>query len=197
MNKEKITLEVIKQDMYRLIKWQLAIASEWRLPYVVPITLLSVLLCLIPYSFWIGILVFSVAAYHIVRYWIAVKGFFSQKRAIRDVVTRDDIHVFVEKFSHSATKNIHEPHLGPGTESGRKDIWIFCFHSLLSWRDPIFTDLYDWSEEHTIDSRALRYMSHDGDEYFYVSLKEYPDVAYIYPCKFFDLDCSLKRDCSE
>ena len=51
---------------------------------------------------------------------------------------------------------------------------------------------YDWSKEYNLSSEGLKNISVEGNEFFYVSLQGHPDVAYVYPCKFFELDKGLE-----
>ena len=70
MKKEKITLEAIKQDLMKMVNFQLSNKSDWRFSYIVPITLLAVMAGVLLKNVIVGLLIFSVAAYHIVRYVI-------------------------------------------------------------------------------------------------------------------------------
>ena len=43
MKKEKLTLEAIKQDLMKTVGFQLSNKTDWRFSYIVPITLLAVM----------------------------------------------------------------------------------------------------------------------------------------------------------
>ena len=70
MKKERLTLEAIKQDLMKIVDFQLSNKTDWRFSYIVPITLLAVMIGILLKNVLIGLLIFSIAAYHIVRYVI-------------------------------------------------------------------------------------------------------------------------------
>ena len=73
MIKEKITLECVRQDLHRIIKWQLLNTLDGRFCFIVPITLIAIILGFVFRSLWVGMIIFSVAAYHILSYVNAYK----------------------------------------------------------------------------------------------------------------------------
>ena len=56
---------------------------------------------------------------------------------------------------------------------------------------------YVWSKDYCLSSKGLDNISLQGDEFFYISLRGYYNVAYIYPCKLFELDETLKGKLSD
>ena len=52
---------------------------------------------------------------------------------------------------------------------------------------------YSWSKDFYLSSKGLENISMKGDEFYFVSLQSHHDIAYIYPCKNFELDENLKK----
>ena len=193
MTKEKITLEGVRQDLHRIIKWQLLNKFYWRACFIWPITLIAILLGFGFRRLWIGMIVFSVAAYHILCYVSAYKEYLGKKRVLKNYFKRDDISISVKKLSHIAEITIYEPYMGYRRVHTTKIVKMYFFNASMSWRNPNFRDHYQWSKDLSISSRGLDNISLIGDEFFYVSLQKYKDIAYIYPCKYFELDSDLKK----
>ena len=78
------------------------------------------------------------------------------------------------------------------SEDSQKFVKKYCFQSSIEWRDPLFYKHYEWSADSYLSPKGLGDISLYDDEFFYVCLQDYRDIAYIYPCKTFDLDNSLK-----
>lgn len=188
MDKDIITIEAIREDLYRIVKWQSSIICEWRLSLIGGFSVIAILLGLIFRSLWVGIAVFSVVAYQIVRFILAYKEILAKKKAVRNISKRADISISTRPLSHIAQTVIHEPQLGyRGHVNTYKEVTMYYFDGSFSWRSPGFGRYYNWSENHTV------LVVSDGDVCYCVSLQGYHDVAYIYPCKHFDLDGSLKE----
>ena len=88
MKKEKLMLEAIKQDLLKIVNFQLSNKAEWRFSYIIPITILAVMAGVYFKNIFVGLLVFSVATYHIVRY----RSLFCQ-RVPKQKSTSNDMHL--------------------------------------------------------------------------------------------------------
>ena len=196
MKKEKLTLEAIKQDLMKVVSFQLSNKIVWRFSYIVPITLLAVMIGILLKNVLIGLLIFSIAAYHIVRYVIEYRAYSQKKNAVISMIEREEISISNEIFSHIATKIIYEPHGGGRRAFATKTITVYYFNGGSSWRLPSVDKHYDWSKDFYISSNGLENISISGDEFYFVSLQANHEVAYIYPCKNFELDESLKNNVS-
>lgn len=194
MTKDKITLEAVRQDLYRIIRWQLSLKSEWRFSFIVPITLIAITLCLALRNFWLGAVIFLFAAYHIFWYVIACREYFAKKRAIMHSFVKADVSVSVEQLSHIDEKTIYEPHMGHRRGYAFKTVKFYYFNSCVSWRIPKFYSHYEWSENFSFSTGGLDNISISGDEFFYICLQKFQDVAYIYPSKYFVLDSEFKNN---
>ena len=194
MKKEKITLEAIKQDLMKMVNFQLSNKSDWRFSYIVPITLLAVMAGVLLKNVIVGLLIFSVAAYHIVRYVIEYREHKKSKLAIISFVERGEISISNEVFSHIANETIYEPHRAGRRARATKVIFVYYFNSGSSWRVPNVDMHYSWSKEFYISSKGLENISISGDEFYFVSLQSHQEIAYIYPCKNFELDANLKSN---
>ena len=193
MKKETLTLESIKSDLIKIANYQMDNKSDWRFTYIIPITALAILLGVFTKSVFIGIAVFCVAAYHIVRFIIEYKEYRAKKSAILSVIERGEISISKETFSHVAREVVYEPHRVGKRSRATKTITLYHFDGGSSWRMPLFSKHYEWSKEYYISSNGLENISIKGDEFYFVSLQSHHDVSYIYPCKNFELDKSLEK----
>ena len=194
MKKEKLTLEAIKQDLMKVVSFQLSNKTAWRFSYIVPITLLAGMVGALLKNVIVGLLIFSIAAYHIVRYVIEYRAYSQRKNAVISMIEREEISISNEIFSHIATETIYEPH-GVGRRAlATKTITVYYFNGGYSWRVPNVDKHYAWSKDFYISSKGLENISIPGDEFYFVSLQSLHEIAYIYPCKNFELDASLKNN---
>lgn len=193
MTKEKLTLEAVKQDLKKAADRSISNKSDWRFSYIIPITLIAILIGILLRNPWIGMLIFSVAAYHIVRYVIEIKEYKAKKRAVTEIIDRGDISISVEQLSHIADETVYAPRTVMGRGRVAKTVKMFRFQSSVQWFVSPFDRHYEWSKEFNISTKGLENISVEGDDFFYVSLQGHHDIAYIYPCKSFDLDSSLAK----
>ncbi len=205
MKRETLTLANIVQDLKSVANIQLRNNVDWRFYYIAPFTALSVALGLTFKNVWIGLLIFSVAAYHIVCFIIDCRNHNRKKKSIMEVVDRADISISIEKLSHIATETIYEPYdFGDRRRSPLKTAKHFYFASGSKWRLPcmyirtswgriinVFKH-YPWSKEYHLSAEGLENISVEGNEFYFVVLQENYDISYIYPCKLFVLDETLR-----
>ena len=109
------------------------------------------------------------------------------------MIERGDISISTEIFSHIANDVIYEPHRAGTRTRTAKTITLYHFNGGSSWRAPFFERYYEWSKEYYISPKGLKNISIKGDEFYLVSLQAHRDIAYIYPCKNFELDKSLNE----
>lgn len=198
MKKEKITLDAIKSDLLTVAKDQIFNKTEWRISYVFPTILLAVCFGVFLKILSLGLLFFSVAAYHIVRYVIELMQYQSNKKAIISFTSRGEISITNEVFSHIANETVYEPH-GVWRTGGHirikfcKSITLYHFNSGSSWRAPRLDEHYSWSKEFHISRKGLGNISILGDEFLFIRLQKNCDISYVYPCKNFELDGSLEQ----
>lgn len=193
MVKEKLTMEAIKSDLIKIANYQVSQKAEWRFYYILTMPLMAILLSVFTKNALIGIAVFCIAAYHIVRFVMEYKEYKTKKEAILSLIERGEISISTETFSHIAAEVIYEPHRVGRRSSTTKTIKMYHFEGGCSWNVPLLETHYEWSKEHYISSRGLENISIKGDEFYFVSLQAHNDIAYIYPCKNFELDESLKK----
>ena len=199
MKKETLLLSNIIQDLKIVIEKQLSNKGKWRFSFIVPITLISVILGVFLKNILIALLIFSVAVYHIVRYILEYRAYRGKYSAVMEVLHRADISISIEKLSHISAEMIYEPHFSfrprqIGHSNTTKTVSFYYFLSGSQWRIPSVKQHYLWSKEYYLSSEGLENISLQGDEFYFVSLKDYPDIAYIYPCKIFVLEEKLKKD---
>ena len=200
MKKETLTVSGIKQDLLALIKSRLYIALEWRLAYVVLALLASMSFGIIFKRLWVGLLVFSVGVYNIIRFLIEYKKYLSSKKAIESASSRDDFLISEEKFSHTSRSFVYEPHLRRRFCQSW-NVFIknpeFLHLGGIAWRVPEIADLYKWSKEHYISIWGLKNIALENDVFLYVALKGKYDISFVYPCKQFVLDKALMKSDNE
>ena len=195
MTKETLTLSGITHDLKTVAYNNLSNAEEWRLSYIVSITVIAITVGALLKALWPGLLIFAVAAYHIVRYVMELRKYIASRNAIDSVIHRGDISISVEQLSHIADETIYEPHQHGKHSHATKQITVFYFNSGASWKVPdIYQRHYEWSREFHLSSEGLKNVSVAGNDFFYVSLQGYPHVVYVYPCKLFELDSQLKTN---
>jgi len=168
--------------------------------YLLPLISAAIIIGILLKSVWIGLAIFLIPACFII---VATKRILTQKNEIKklnELSNQGNISVSVEVFSHVANETIFEPHihtifLHKSHAQLTKTIRLFHFMSGISWivPSPIFKNFkhYGWSKTHFISTQGLENISVEGNEFYFVSLQGYPDIAYIYPCKLFKLDPSL------
>ncbi len=193
MQKDKLTLANIRQDLDKIANAKISNVGEWRSAYYIPITILAVMIGILLKNIWIGLLIFSVAAYHIVMNIIEYRKHGVQEKAITDILNRGDISISVERLSHVSNETIYEPHTHGKHTHKTKEVTFFYFESGISWRVPNVDKHYEWSSECYLSSIGLINMSVSGNEFFYITLQGHHDIAYVYPCKLFELDESLRE----
>ncbi|MBQ7968550.1 MAG: hypothetical protein IJ292_01875 [Clostridia bacterium] len=194
MKKEQLKIENIKRDLISRAYFKNSNISEWRSRFFVPLIAIVVIICLFFEKKWICIPFLLPAVYHIVIYIREHKAYAAQRREIADVINRGDVSIARYKLSHIATETIYEPHSTGRRVSAYKEIKIFYFTEGGSWRLPNFARHYGWSKDYYMSSVGLENISLQGDEFYYVSFAGDYDIAYIYPCKFFELDESLTQE---
>lgn len=197
MKKETLSLHHITQDLRIVTSYQLYNTADWRLSFIIPIAIFAVFFGVILKNIWIALLIFSVSAYHIIRFVIETKQYVIKKKAITDVVDRADISISIERLDHIATETDYEPHAAGIKGKSNKVLKYYYFASGGRWRVPNVEKHYKWSKEYYISSRGLENVSLQGDEFYVVALQGYSDVSYIYPCKFFELDEKLNEKCQD
>ena len=193
MNKETLTMEGIRSDLTKVLHDQVSNKANWRFSYITPVTALAILAGVLTRNAFIGIAVFCIAAYHIVRFIMEYQEYKKKKRAILSAIERGEISISTEIFSHTANEVIYEPHSVGKRSDVTKTITRYYFNGGASWRVPRCAKHYEWSKEYYISSKGLENISLKGDEFYCVSLQKYHDIAYIYPRKNFELDKSLEK----
>ena len=191
--KELLNLDHIKHDLATVVKDQSSVTEDRYSYYIIPIIMIAVVLTFGFQLIWLGIAVFALAAFLIVRYILAVKPHRNHAKAIKACLNRGDIAISVETLSHIATETVDEPSY---TERKRKPrpyrvIVNYHFESGASWRVPKVDKHYKWSKEYYFSTQGLDNISVPGNEFYLISLQGHHEISYIYPRKFFELDGSL------
>ena len=197
MKKETLTLENIKKDLHRVAFNTLSNQEEMRMVYIIPLTIGAIFLGILFNNLLIGLLVFSGVPYHLYYYVIEHKEYKTTQEALMRALDRCNISIDAVKLERVTKETIYEPHyvgLGHcGRKLATKEITVFYFEAGNRWRVPNVLKHYRWSKEFHLSRQGLENISVEGNEFFYISLQGYPDVVYVYPCKFFELSEELKK----
>ena len=188
----------IKQDLLDLVRFNYAVKNDWRSYIIFSSTFFSIFFFLL---FWcigeiylgllFGLGFFLLPAFHIIKIIRSYLYYKSTKKYIQSISKREQISISVEILSHISKEEIYEPYVGLGLRiRSYKEVCFFHFGAGI-WRLP-GTKYYKWSQELYMGPQTLETTSFKGDEFFYISLQGYPGITYLYPCKFFKLDNSLR-----
>ena len=197
MKKETLTLSNVSQDLSEIAYQNISNTENWRLAFILPSTVLAIIVGFAAKNLLLGLLLFAFAAYHMFKYAKEYKKYWTMKKTFKDTLDRGDISISIEQFSHIARERIYEPHThvyGRHRDVDMtKEVKFFYFMSGARWRVPTVDKHYKWSKEYYVSTKGLDNISLQGDEYYYIKLQGPTDIVYVYPCKFFVLDEKLKQ----
>ena len=186
MEKDKITISAVKEDLLKQERFKMAERTRYRLCAIIPFLLFSSVV--IYNATVLGAILFTVSAYQIIRLLIEYLKYCSHKKAIRFVMMREDVSISTEVFSHHADETVFEPHFVGTRLNLMKTVRKFYFKSGAEWREPLGYTHYEWSENYYRSPKGLENLSVSGDEFYYIHLQRNVDIAYVYPCKSFEID---------
>lgn len=153
MKKEKLKLANIKADLKRMADFYMSNRVDFRLTYIVPITMIAVLMAILTKRVWVGLLIFSLSSIELIRFARDLKAHHNTMQMISAAIDRGDISISVETLSHIAREVIYEPHTtgsyrnqGYGDET--KTVAFFHFEGGGSWRVPSVETHYSWSHDY-------------------------------------------------
>ena len=119
------------------------------------------------------------------------------QNTVRSVSTRKDISISVEELSHISEETASAPSW-TGSHRRVKLNYVWHFTSGAEWVKPLyFSGFFPWSKEYSLGESGFITTSVAGNKFYYVSLQSDPDINFIYPCKFFELDEKLAVDVTE
>ena len=190
MKKETLTLANIQSDMRKIAYTQVSNKGDWRMPYVIlslPVVIVS---GVVWKSVWLSLAILALCVHNFVKYFVAAREYKLQREAIKNILDRGDVCISVEKLSHIAEDTVYEPHPGRRRVHSTKTVTFYYFTSGGRWRVPR-GEHYEWSSGYRLSSKGLENVSIMGDEFYYISLQGFHEIAYVYPCKYFELDKNL------
>lgn len=186
VTKERLTKENIREDLLKALGSRASSVSDQRFSYMIPITAIAVILWVVFQQIWLGLAVFSVAAYHIVRFAVELQNDTKIKKILKNAIGRGEFSVSVEKLCRIETETIYEPHRGSLSTRTAKTVKIFYFLSGANWRVPAVGKHYQWSKTYDMSSDGLDNTSITDDEFYFVKLQADQEIGYIYNTKFFE-----------
>ena len=196
MKKESLTMENIKKDLRKSLNDRSDYVSEWRLLYIIPLTLISLILAFSPIRSWIWIPFFLWDIYHIVRYVLQLKELSTSKKLLRAALDRGDFAVSKETLERVGRETVYRPYRAVNRTRTTSEVPYLYFQSGIQWEIPKVTH-YEWSKEYHMSSSGLDHTSVKGDEFYLISLQADHEIAYAYNTKFFELAENLSRTQSE
>ena len=191
MKKEALKLSNIKADLKRMADFYMSNRVDFRLTYIVPIAIIAVMLGILTKRVWVGLLIFSLSSIELIRFARDLRAHRNTMRMISAAIERGDISISVETLSHIAREVIYEPntasHGNPSYGDETKTVTFFYFEGGGSWRVPSVEKHYSWSQDYYMSQSGLENTSTQGEQFFFICLQGYYDIAYIYPCDRFEL----------
>lgn len=199
MKKEKITLDNIKEDLEFFADLNMSRKPGTLVVLLLTLTfILAFMAGMIVRSFLTGLLVMVIASiYPTVRLILEKSKRKKMQNTVRSVSTREEISISVEELSHVSEETASEP---SWSGSGRrvKLNYVWHFTSGVEWVKPLYlSGFFHWSKELSFGEAGFITTSVAGNKFYYVSLQSDPDINFIYPCKFFELDEMLAVDVTE
>lgn len=198
MKKEKITLDNIKEDLEYFAYLNMSKKAGLYVALLILAFILAFIAGMIVRSFLTGLLVMVIASiYPTVRLILEKSKRKKMQNTVRSVSTRKDISISVEELSHVSEETASRP---SWSGSGRKVKlnYVWHFTSGAEWVKPLYlSGFFHWSKELSFGESGFITTSVAGDKFYYVSLQSDPNINFIYPCKFFELDEKLAADVTE
>lgn len=192
MKKEKLTLENIKKDLRWVSLSTFSAQEYWRLKYIIFLPMIAVIVGILLNNLLVGILICSIVPYHLYYYVLEQKEYKTVQKALGEALDRCNVSIDKVKLDRVVKETVNESQR-PYDPGLKNENTVFYFESGSSWTVPHILEHYEWSKEFHLSCKGLENISVEGNEFFYVSLQGYPDVVYVYPCKFFELSEELKK----
>jgi len=198
LKKEKITLDNIKEDLEYFAYLNMSKKAGVYVALLILAFILAFIAGMIVKSFILGILVMVIASvYPTVRLILENSKKRKMQNTVRSVSTRKDISISVEELSHVSEETASAPSW-TGSHRRVKLNYVWHFTSGAEWVKPLyFSGFFPWSKEYSLGESGFITTSVAGNKFYYVSLQSDPDINFIYPCKFFELDEKLAVDVTE
>ena len=185
MTKEVVTLDAVKQDLTKIIKRQRVNRLRWHGPHALAFLLLIPIASILFGNILWGLLFLLPLLYQVARFLIFdLTDYRAKKCGIDALTSLDQLAISIEKLRDIENNLIYEPH----GKAFTKTILLYRFESGATWRLPDVYKHYEWSREFYVSNRGLSNISPVGTEFIFVALRGYRDLAYIYPCKSFEIN---------
>ncbi len=198
MKKEALTIDNIKRDLHRYATWHFNAKYEnYSFRYFGAFCCLLIISIVGFMGGYVIPAVLALAAmpHTLMKYVKKARVAGSARAEISAISTRDRVSVSVERLSHISEAIVHQRRVfrSGGLSSKRipKRMRTYHFEAGRSWCDSSDFTHYEWSDRNATSPEMLSSTSLAGDEFYFISLQMSPDVTYIYPTKFFELDEEL------
>ena len=192
MTKDKILPENVKKDLLKVAADEWRVKSDRREAWIIAPLMIAAGLGSSLQNVWVALPFILFAAYHVIRYIPECLESAATKKKIRAAMERCDFSVSVERLSHVSTETVWEPHSRVGRSRKTKVITVFYFLSGISWRLPSAALHYEWSTEMKLSGKGMMNTSVRDNDFYVITLKGYPSVAYVYNTKLFELGAGLE-----
>ena len=119
-------------------------------------------------------------------------------KIVTDSVLQGELCVSIERLERVESKVIEAPYDSRVRVLERKNkpghrATVYYFDSGKQWSLPNREVDYAWAKYAFVRFGGLANLSQKGDEFYYVFLQNNPDIAYIYPCKYIELDKRVQK----
>ena len=193
MKKEALKLDNVKRDLEMSLRFYASVLFDRHLDPVIGCVIIGAMLGFVFQRFWVALLPSPYAIYHLCRYIPKYRKHRKKVAYLKDSLRHRKLNISVKTLSSVQTRTIYEPHSGRKYRHALKDATFFHFTCGTTWRVPTFAKYYDWSHEFYLSFEGLQNIAVKDNEYFYIALKDHPDIAFTYPAKFFTLGEELEN----
>ena len=192
MTKETLTIENAKKDLLTMVKYVETNKTEVYWLYIIPLAPLAIVVGICTQKIWVGLLVFALSSYHIVKLVIEKTNYYKLRKKLKGEIERGAFSVSRDKFSHIDYEYIYEPHYGYRRSHMHKRVPFVYFLSGARWRFPNIDRLYAWSKLYYMSPKGFDTTSVSGDEFYIVELQCDKRIVYVYNTKLFDFNEPIK-----
>ena len=183
MQKEILTLDVVKQDLRKMVGFDQTHVAEHRVPFILLGGGIAVGAGILCQSLWIALLLSSFAIYQTVQLIRELRADSALMNTIFCAVERGDFTVSTE-ILENVSEEIQYKRVGRHRRA--YPVRYLCFRTGRRWRIPDGTS-YEWSMRYAMSGQGLDYTSVNEDEFYVITLQGYYHVAYVYNKKLFEL----------
>ncbi len=111
-----------------------------------------------------------------------------QKKEFASTINHRNYCISIERLASVERRTAVNPTWQSRGGSGLCEVTVYSFSHGISWTDWRMRMHYKWSRDYHLTPQGLENISVGGNYFYVVSLRDNPNISYIYPCKFFESD---------